>query len=60
MSSSPSNAPRASRRALAVWAVAVLAYLCGVTARSAFGVASVEASARFGVDGTLLSLFGVV
>lgn len=51
--------PRLSR-AHAVWAVAVLAYLCGVTARSAFGVASVEGAARFGVDGTVLSLFGVV
>ncbi|MEE1650280.1 MFS transporter [Brachybacterium sp. J144] len=43
-----------------IWAVGVLAYLCAVSGRAAFGVASVEASRRFGVDGTVLSLFGVV
>lgn len=43
-----------------VWAVGVFAYLCAVSARASFGVASVEASERFGVDGTMLSLFGVV
>lgn len=51
--------PRLSRAHL-VWAVAVFAYLCAVSGRASFGVASVEASARFGVDGTVLSLFGVV
>lgn len=43
-----------------VWAVGVFAYLCAVSARASFGVASVEASERFGVDGAMLSLFGVV
>lgn len=43
-----------------VWAVGVFAYLCAVSGRASFGVASVEASARFGVDGAMLSLFGVV
>ena len=43
-----------------VWAVGVFAYLCAVSARASFGVASVEASARFDVDGAVLSLFGVV
>ena len=47
-------------RAHLVWAVGVFAYLCAVSGRAAFGVASVEASARFGADGTLLSMFGVV
>lgn len=48
------------RRAHLVWAVGVLAYLCAVSGRASFGVASVEASERFGVDGAALSLFGVV
>ncbi|HIY24770.1 MAG TPA: MFS transporter [Candidatus Brachybacterium merdigallinarum] len=48
------------RRAHLIWAVGVLAYLCAVSGRASFGVASVEASARFGVDGAVLSLFGVV
>ena len=47
-------------RAHSVWAVGVLAYLCAVSGRASFGVAGVEASARFGIDGTVLSLFGVV
>lgn len=47
-------------RALLIWAVGVFAYLGAVSGRAAFGVAGVEASARFGVDGAVLSLFGVV
>ncbi len=47
-------------RALLVWAVGVFAYLCAVSGRASFGVAGVEASERFGVDGAVLSLFGVV
>src|SRR5690625_7051013 len=47
-------------RAHLVWAVGVFAYLCAVSGRASFGVASVEASERFGVDGAVLSLFGVV
>lgn len=47
-------------RAHLVWAVGVFAYLCAVSGRASFGVASVEASSRFGVDGAVLSLFGVV
>src|SRR5690554_6691110 len=43
-----------------VWAVGVFAYLCAVSGRASFGVASVEASSLFGVDGAVLSLFGVV
>ncbi|MGO1226004.1 MAG: MFS transporter [Brachybacterium sp.] len=43
-----------------VWTVGVFAYLCAVSARASFGVASVEASERFAVDGAMLSLFGVV
>ncbi len=47
-------------RAHLIWAVGVFAYLCAVSGRAAFGVAGVEASERFGVDGAVLSLFGVV
>lgn len=54
-----SPGPRVTRAHL-VWAVGVFAYLCAVSGRASFGVASVEASARFGVDGAVLSLFGVV
>ncbi|MGP9683006.1 MFS transporter [Brachybacterium sp. AOP3-A1-3] len=54
-----SAAPRLTRAHL-VWAVGVFAYLCAVSGRASFGVASVEASARFGIDGAVLSLFGVV
>ncbi|MGO2773136.1 MAG: MFS transporter [Brachybacterium tyrofermentans] len=53
------DAPRLTRAHL-IWAVGVFAYLCAVSGRASFGVASVEASARFGVDGAVLSLFGVV
>src|SRR5690625_4482517 len=53
------SASRVTRSHL-VWAVGVFAYLCAVSGRASFGVASVEASERFGVDGAVLSLFGVV
>src|SRR5690606_20742070 len=57
----PVSAPRPRLgRAHLIWAVGVFAYLCAVSGRAAFGVASVEASERFGVDGAVLSLFGVV
>ncbi|GAA1732284.1 MFS transporter [Brachybacterium phenoliresistens] len=51
--------PRVTRAHL-IWAVGVLAYLSAVAARASFGVVSVEASVRFGVEGTVLGLFGVV
>lgn len=47
-------------RAHLIWAAGVFAYVCAVSGRSSFGVASVEASERFGAGGTVLSLFGVV
>lgn len=56
---SPGSGSRLTRAHL-VWAVGVFAYLCAVSGRASFGVASVEASERFGVDGAVLSLFGVV
>lgn len=58
-SSSSRPSPRLTRAHL-VWAAGVFAYLCAVSGRASFGVASVEASHRFGIDGAVLSLFGVV
>lgn len=60
MHASPSSASPGLHRPLVVWAVALFAYIAAVAGRSAFGVASVEAADRFGVDGAVLSLFGVV
>ena len=57
---SSAGSGRRVTRAHLVWAVGVFAYLCAVSGRASFGVASVEASERFGVDGAVLSLFGVV
>ena len=57
---SSTGSARRLGRAHLVWAVGVFAYLCAVSARASFGVASVEASERFGVDGAMLSLFGVI
>lgn len=50
---------RGISRAQVIWAVGVFAYLCAVSGRASFGVASVEASERFGVSSAVLSLFGV-
>lgn len=47
-------------RAHLIWAAGVFAYLCAVSGRASFGVASVEAADRFDVGGAVLSLFGVV
>lgn len=52
--------PHRLTRAHAIWAIGVLAYLAAVTARTSFGVVSVEASHRFAAQGAVLSLFGVV
>jgi len=50
----------AARGPLAVWAVAMAAYAVAVAHRSSFGVAGLEATERFGVDATVLSLFVVI
>ncbi|MET4062027.1 MFS family permease [Arthrobacter sp. UYP6] len=49
-----------SRRAWLVWGVSVLAYLVAVTQRTTFGVAGLEATARFDATASILSVFTVV
>ncbi|GAB3450319.1 MFS transporter [Actinophytocola sediminis] len=51
---------RQTRRALAIWAVAVLVYLAAVFHRTSLGVASLEASARFGLGPAALGTFTVL
>ncbi|MBP3044305.1 MFS transporter [Arthrobacter jiangjiafuii] len=48
------------RRAWLVWGVSVLAYLAAVTQRTTFGVAGLEATARFDATASILSVFTVV
>lgn len=52
-------APEVSRRAVAVFVAALLAYVVAVVHRTAMGVAGVEAVERFGVGATALSWFVV-
>ncbi|MFJ7751186.1 nitrate/nitrite transporter [Arthrobacter sp. NPDC097144] len=49
-----------SKRAWIVWGVSVLAYLVAVTQRTTFGVAGLEATARFDATASILSVFTVV
>ena len=49
-----------SRRAWFMWGLGVLAYTVAVMQRTSFGVASVEASARYDAGASLVSLFVVV
>jgi MFS family permease len=49
-----------SRRALTIWAVAVLVYLAAVFHRTSLGVASIEASERFGLGPAALGMFTVL
>jgi MFS family permease len=51
---------RQTRRALAIWAVAVLVYLAAVFHRTSLGVASLEASTRFGLGPAALGTFTVL
>lgn len=55
-----SNAGPVLRRSYLVWGVAVAAYVVAVAHRSSFGVAGIEATDRFGVAATVLSLFTVI
>ena len=47
-------------RAWLVWGISVLAYLAAVTQRTTFGVAGLEATARFDATASILSVFTVV
>ncbi|WP_307799017.1 MFS transporter [Micromonospora antibiotica] len=49
----------AGRRATAVWAVAVTAYLAAVFHRSSLGVTGVEATHRFDINASALAVFSV-
>lgn len=51
---------RQTRRALVMWAVAVLVYLAAVFHRTSLGVASLEASTRFGLGPAALGTFTVL
>ncbi len=51
---------RQTRRALLIWATAVLVYLAAVFHRTSLGVASIEASARFGLGPAALGTFTVL
>lgn len=51
---------RQTRRALTIWAIAVLVYLAAVFHRTSLGVASLEASERFGLGPAALGTFTVL
>ncbi len=51
---------RQTRRALTIWAIAVLVYLAAVFHRTSLGVASIEAGARFGLGPAALGTFTVL
>ncbi|AGF72982.1 MFS transporter [Corynebacterium halotolerans] len=49
-----------TRKALIVWVAAVLVYIVAITGRTSFGVASVDAIDRFGVDASRIAVFTAV
>jgi MFS family permease len=51
---------RQTRRALTIWAIAVLVYLAAVFHRTTLGVASLEAGERFGLGPAALGTFTVL
>lgn len=58
--SSPDPRQVITRRALAVWGAAVLVYMVAITGRTSFGVAGVDAIARFEVDASRIAVFTAV
>lgn len=46
-----------SRRAVLVWLAAVLVYIAAITGRTSFGVAGIDAVARFDIDASRLAVF---
>lgn len=56
----PFQAPAPRRRAVLVWWAALVGYVIAVTARTSFGVSGTEASDRFEISASLLSLFAIV
>lgn len=57
---SPFQAPAPRQRAALVWGAALLAYVFAVTARTSFGVSGTEATDRFEISASVLSLFAIV
>ncbi len=53
-------APQHTRRALFIWATAVVVYLAAVFHRTSLGVASIEAGERFGLGPAALGTFTVL
>ena len=49
-----------TRRAALIWAVAVLAYVTAVLQRTSFGVAGIDAAARYHVSSGVLAGFAVL
>lgn len=49
-----------TKRALLVWAGGVACYIVAITGRTSFGVASVDAIDRFGVDASRIAVFAAV
>ncbi|MGP6172748.1 MFS transporter [Corynebacterium sp. A21] len=58
--SSPDPRQVVTRRALTVWGAAVLVYMVAITGRTSFGVAGVDAIARFEVDASRIAVFTAV
>ncbi|AWB81511.1 MFS transporter [Corynebacterium yudongzhengii] len=59
-SSRPDPRQQVTRRALIVWGAAVLFYIVAITGRTSFGVAGVDAIARFEVDASRIAVFTAV
>ncbi len=55
----PGNEPPGGRLALAMWLVAIVAYVIGVFQRASLGVAGVEAAQRLGLSAALLATLSV-
>ncbi|HJD78529.1 MAG TPA: hypothetical protein K8V93_05905, partial [Corynebacterium pollutisoli] len=53
----PHPREQVTRKALVVWVTAVMVYVVAITGRTSFGVASVDAIDRFGVDASRIAVF---
>lgn len=56
----PTPSTPSVRRALLVWGVAEIAYICAVAGRTSLGVAGVEAMDRFSMSASTLALFSAL
>lgn len=56
----PHPREQVTRKALIVWVTAVMVYVVAITGRTSFGVASVDAIDRFGVDASRIAVFTAV